>query len=158
VKEFLSQKGVTVREKNIEYDRAAAQEVMDKTGQMAVPVTVIGGETIVGFDRAQLEAVLARAQTGRRPSLGAAVADAAKITAVHGAGVILGAYVGKVKAGSVAEKIGLIQGDIITELNMQNIANAAALELALSKLRKGSRISVIFLRGSDKLSREGLFS
>ena len=157
MKEYLSQKGVTIREKNIEYDRLAAQELMDKTGQMAVPVTVIGGETIVGFDRAQLEAVLARVQTGRSPSLGAAVADAAKITARQGAGVILGAYVGKVRAGSVAEKLGLIQGDIITEVNVQNIANAAALELALSKLRKGSRLSVIFLRGSDKLSTEGLY-
>ena len=157
MKEFLSQKGVTIREKNIEYDRLAAQELMDKTGQMAVPVIVMGGETVVGFDRAQLEAVLARTQTGRRPSLGAAVADAAKITAVQGADVILGAFVGKVRAGSVAEKLGLIQGDIITEINMQNIANAAALGLALSKLSKGSRISVIFLRGSDKLSAEGLY-
>ena len=157
MKEFLSQKGVTIREKNIEYDRLAEQELMDKTGQMAVPVIVMGGETVVGFDRAQLEAVLARTQTGRRTSLGAAVADAAKITAVQGAGVILGAYVGKVRAGSVAEKLGLVQGDIITEVNMQNIANAAGLELALSKLRQGSRISVIFLRGNNKLSAEGLY-
>ncbi|MDO8715424.1 MAG: PDZ domain-containing protein [Dehalococcoidales bacterium] len=117
----------------------------------------MGGETVVGFDRAQLEAILARTQTGRRPSLGATVADAAKITARQGAGVILGAYVGKVRAGSVAGKLGLVPGDIITEINMQNIANAAALELALSKLRKGSRISVIFLRGSDKMSAEGLY-
>ena len=157
MKEYLSQKGVTIREKNIEYDRLAAQELMDKTGQMAVPVIVVGGETVVGFDRAQLEAILARAQTVPRPSFGAAVADAAKITAVQGAGVILGAYVGKVKAGSVAGKLGLVPGDIITGVNMQNIANAAALELALSKLRKGSRISVIFLRGSDKKSAEGLY-
>ena len=157
VKEFLSQKGVTIREKNIEYDQLAAQELMNKTGQMAVPVILIGGETIAGFDRARLDAVLARTQTGQRPSLGAAVADAAKITARWGSGVILGAYVGKVRDGSVAEKLGLIQGDIITEVNMQNIANAAALELALSKLRKGSRLSVIFLRGSDKLSAEGLY-
>ena len=157
MKEFLSQKGVTIREKNIDYDRVAMQELMDKTGQMAVPVIVMGGETVVGFDRPQLEAILARAKTGPRPSFGAAVADAAKITAVHGAGVILGAYVGKVRPGSAAEKLGLISGDIITEVNMQNIANAAALELALSKLRQGSRISVIFLRGSDKLSAEGLY-
>lgn len=157
VKEFLSQKGVTIREKNIEYDQLAAQELMNKTSQMAVPVIVIGGETIVGFDRAQLEAVLARNQEGQRPSLGAVVADAAKITARHGSGIILGAYVGKVRPGSVAEKLGLIQGDIITEVNMQNIANTAALELTLSKLRKGSRLSVVFLRGNNTLSAEGFY-
>jgi S1-C subfamily serine protease len=124
---------------------------------MAVPVTIIGGETVVGFDRARLENVLTRNRQEQRLSLGAAVADASKITARQGSGITLGAYVGKVKAGSVAEKLGLIQGDIITEINMQNIASAAALELTLSKLRNGSRLSVVFLRGNNKLSAEGMY-
>ena len=157
VKEFLSQKGITFREKDVERDPLAAQELMSKTGQMAVPVTLINGETIVGFDRARLEQVLARNQEGQRLSLGAAVADASKITARQGSGIILGAYVGKVRAGSVAEKLGLTQGDIITEVNMQNTANAAALESALYKLRKGSRLSVVFLRGNKELTAEGLY-
>jgi glutaredoxin len=55
VKEFLSQKGISFTEKDVSLDRLAAQEFMDKTGQMSVPVNVSGGETIVGFNRSRLE-------------------------------------------------------------------------------------------------------
>lgn len=55
VKEFLSQKGIGFREKDVSRDQLAAQELVSKTGQMGVPATVINGETIVGFDRARLE-------------------------------------------------------------------------------------------------------
>jgi glutaredoxin 3 len=157
VKEFLSQKGIGFREKDVSGDQLAAQELVSRTGQMSVPVTVIDGETIVGFDRPRLEEFLAHKQEAQRPSLGAAVADASKITARQGSGITLGAYVGKVRPGSVAEKLGLIQGDIITEVNMQNIANVADLERTLSKLKKGSRLSIVFLRGNKKLSAEGLY-
>lgn len=104
-----------------------------------------------------LRSWLAHKQEAQRLSLGAAVADATRITARQGSGITLGAYVGKVRAGSAAEKLGLVQGDIITEVNMQNIANAADLERTLSKLRRGSRLSVIFLRGNKKLAAEGLY-
>ncbi len=157
VKEFLSQRGVGFTEKDVSRDQLAAQEMVSKTRQMGVPVTIINGEAIVGFDRARLEQALAHKQEAQRPSLGAAVADAGKITARQGSGTTIGAYVGKVKAGSVAEKLGLVQGDIITEVNVQNIANAADLERTLHNLRSGSRLSVIFLRGNKKLSVEGLY-
>jgi len=157
VKEFLLQKGIGFREKDVSIDQLAAQELVSRTGQMGVPVTVIDNETIIGFDRARLESVLAYKQQMQRPSLGAAVADASKITSRQGSGITLGAYVGRVKSESTAEKLGLIQGDIIIEVNMQNIANAADLERILSKLGKGSRFSVVYLRGKKKLTAEGFF-
>jgi S1-C subfamily serine protease len=157
VKEFLSQKGVSFREKDVSRDQFAAQELVSRTGQAGVPVTVINGETIVGFDRARLEGALAQRQTGQRPSFGAAIADASKITARQGSGITLGAYVGRVRSGSIAETLGLTQDDIITEVNMQNIANASDLERALSELSKGSRLLVVFLRGNKKFAAEGLF-
>jgi S1-C subfamily serine protease len=76
---------------------------------------------------------------------------------MQGTGITLGAYVGKVRVGSVAERIGLDSGDIITELNMRNIANASDLEHALSSLSKGSRLSIIFLRGNKKKAVEGIY-
>jgi S1-C subfamily serine protease len=157
VKEFLSQKGIGFKEKDVSLDQLAARELVNKTGQMGVPVTIIGDETVVGFDRARLEQVLTHHQEAQRPSFGAAVADASKITARHGSGIILGAYIGKVKKGSVADKMGLIQGDIITEVNMQNTADAAGLERSLSQLSRGSRLSIVFLRGSKKLTSEGQY-
>lgn len=57
VKEFLSQKGVEFIEKNVQTDPSARKELMQK-GIMAVPVVVIGGETIVGFDRDRIEELL----------------------------------------------------------------------------------------------------
>jgi S1-C subfamily serine protease len=157
VKEFLSQKGIGFKEYDVSRDRVAAQELVNRTGQMGVPVTIIDGQTIIGFDRAQLEQVFSQEQGRQRPPFGAAIADASKITARQGVGITLGAYVGKVRPGSLAERVGLAQGDIITEVNVQPIANADSLEHALSKLNKGSRISLVFLRDNKTFRTEGTF-
>jgi len=58
VKEFLSQRGVPHTVKNIESDHAAMRELV-RLGFRSTPVTVIDGETVVGFDRERLEALLA---------------------------------------------------------------------------------------------------
>ncbi|MFC1978297.1 PDZ domain-containing protein [Chloroflexota bacterium] len=152
VKEFLSQKGVTYQEYDVSLDQNAARELVDRTGQMGVPVTIIDGQTIIGFDRAKLEQILSREQ---KPSLGAAVADASKITARLGTGITLGAYVGNVRPRSLAERLGLAAGDIITEVNMKRIANADDIESAVSKLSRGSRVSLVFIRGDKQFTTEG---
>ncbi|MFH1651836.1 MAG: PDZ domain-containing protein [Chloroflexota bacterium] len=123
---------------------------------MGVPVTVIDGQVVIGFDRARLEAVLSQRRETPRPSLGAAVADASKITARQGAGITLGAYVGGIRPGSAAARLGLQPGDIIAEVNHQNIANAADLERALAGLGQGSHLMVVFLRGDKRLAAEGV--
>ena len=155
VKEFLSQRGTGFEERDISRDPSAAQELVRSTGQMGVPVTVIDGQAIVGFDRARLEQLLTQSQVGQRPSFGASIADASKITAKQGSGITLGAYIGKVRAGSVAQRLGLAPGDIITELNLQRIANAGDLERTLANLNRGSRFSIVFLRGNKTMTTEG---
>lgn len=157
VKEFLSQKGVSFKEKDISRDQLAAQEMVSKTGQMGVPVTVIDGETIIGFDRARLENVLSHRPPEQRLSFGAAVADASKIMLRQGAGAILGAYIGRVRPGSLAEKMGLRTGDIITEIDKQNISNAGDLERVISGLKRGSRFLVVYIRGNEKRANEAVF-
>jgi S1-C subfamily serine protease len=154
VKEFLSQKGVKYKEYDVSLDQKAASELVNRTGQMGVPVTIIDGQRIIGFDRAQLEQALSREQ---RPSLGAVVADASKITAKQGTGITLGAYIGKIRSKSLAERLGLTAGDIVTEVNMQRITNADDLERVLSKLNKGSRISIVLIRGNKGFTTEGIF-
>jgi glutaredoxin 3 len=153
VKEFLSQRGVDFEERDVSRDRAFAQELVKSSGQMGVPVTIIDGQVVVGFDRARLEEVLTKG--GQHPSFGASIADASSITAKQGSGVTLGAYVGRVKPGSASARIGLAPDDIITELNLQPIANAGDLERALAKLDKGSRFSLVFLRGNETMTTEG---
>ena len=150
VKEFLSHRGISFEERDVSINRAFAQELANRTGQMGVPVIIIDGQTIIGFDRARLEQALSQ-----RPSFGASVADAEKITQKQGGSITSGAYVGNVRPDSVAEKVGLAPGDIITEVNMQHISNAEDLERVVTKLDKGNRISLVFLRGNKQLTAEG---
>lgn len=56
-KEYLTEKGIVFTEKNIQTDPSARKELMEK-GIMAVPVVVIDGETIVGFDKNRVDELL----------------------------------------------------------------------------------------------------
>jgi glutaredoxin len=49
---------VSFTAKNVADDTAAREELLAKTGRMAVPVIVVGDETIVGFDRGRLQRLL----------------------------------------------------------------------------------------------------
>jgi glutaredoxin 3 len=157
VKEFLSQRGVSFEERDVSRDPSYAQELVNSTGQMGIPVTIINGQMVVGFDRGRLEQLISQTQARPRPPFGASIADASRVAAARALGIILGAYVGRVRSDSVAERIGLAPGDVITELNMKPIANAGDLEDALSNLDSGSRFSLVFLRGNDTMTTEGLF-
>jgi glutaredoxin 3 len=157
VKEFLSQKGIGFEERDVSMNPSYAEELVRTTGQMGVPVTIINGEIVVGFDRARLEQLLAKTETKQPPSFGAYIADAGKITAKQGSGTTLGAYIGRIKTGSVAERIGLAPGDIITELNMKRIVNVNDFESVLTHLSRGSRFSLVFLRGNRTMTTEGVF-
>jgi S1-C subfamily serine protease len=156
VKEYLSQNRVSYQERDVSLNPAYAQELVNTTGQMGVPVTIIDQQAVIGFNRAQLEQLISQAQQGKHPSFGAAIADASKITAKQGSGITLGAYIGRVRPGSAAERLGLASGDIITELNMKNIANAGDLERALADLERGIRISITFLRGNNAFTAQGI--
>ena len=58
MKAWLSQKQVPFIEKNVREDQAALDE-LKRMGFNSVPVTVIGGERIVGFDQERLSKALA---------------------------------------------------------------------------------------------------
>jgi glutaredoxin-like YruB-family protein len=156
VKEFLSQRGIRFDERDVSRNSSYAQELVTSTGQMGVPVTIINGQIVIGFDRDRLEQLVTQPQTKRHPPFGASIADASKITAKQGMGIILGAYVGRVRRGSVADRIGLAPGDIITELNMKRVANAGDLQDALSNLTSGSHFSLVFLRSNETMTTEGV--
>lgn len=58
LKEYLSHKGVEYTEKDLTKDAEAQKWVLDHTGQLAVPVTDIDNNVIIGFDRPRIEALL----------------------------------------------------------------------------------------------------
>lgn len=56
-KDYLEEKGVEYTEKNVQTDKEARKELM-AMGHMGVPVVVIGGEEIVGFDKDKIDELL----------------------------------------------------------------------------------------------------
>ncbi|MEK7217356.1 MAG: glutaredoxin family protein [Chloroflexota bacterium] len=55
--EFLAARGVDYTERNIAEDPMAMAE-LEALGYFTTPVTIIDGEAVVGFDRANLERLL----------------------------------------------------------------------------------------------------
>jgi glutaredoxin 3 len=156
LKQFLVQRGVEFTEWDVSVDASAAAEMIKKTGQRGVPVTIIDDQVIVGFDRARLEHLLAAKGGTRPPSFGVKVADASKCAQKHGVIPIFGALVGGIKPGSPGERAGLKQDDVITEANLRRIHNVDDLEQALSNLSPGSRLTVVFQRGTDEYRAEAV--
>jgi glutaredoxin 3 len=57
-KNYLVQKGIRVKEIKVDRDPDAARDVVRMTGQMSVPVLLIGRVKITGFDKAKIDRVL----------------------------------------------------------------------------------------------------
>lgn len=129
-------------------DPAAAAEMVRISGQRGVPVTVIDGQPIVGFDRRRLDQVLAQASS---PRLGAAVADAAQMFARGRCSVEQGAYVGRVSRGSSAASAGLQPGDVIILLDGQHVVDAAGLEVMAKRFADGQAVPIRYLRGDQQI-------
>lgn len=52
---FLEQHNIAYQDIDVATDSAAREEMVRKTGQMAVPVIEIDGDIIVGYDEAKLK-------------------------------------------------------------------------------------------------------
>ena len=57
-KEFFQEHGVEYEEKNVAQDEEARERMIQKSGQMGVPVIEVGDEVVVGFDKKKLSALL----------------------------------------------------------------------------------------------------
>jgi glutaredoxin-like YruB-family protein len=58
VKELLDEKGVEYEDINAAEEQDEFGKVVEKSGQMGVPQTVIGDNVIVGFDKEAIEKAL----------------------------------------------------------------------------------------------------
>lgn len=157
MKEFLSQRGVMWAEKYVDDDRAAAIEMVRRSGQRGVPVTIIGDEVVVGFDKPRLERILAsmkaaQASSGgrkKRRSLGAKVADASRY-AMPGGAAVEGAYIGGVNRGSPAEAAGLGVGDVIIAVAGREVSSVDDLASALAASPGETGVTLTVARGKTR--------
>jgi S1-C subfamily serine protease len=141
---------VKFTEYDVSRDQQAAEEMVKESGQMGVPVTIIDGQVVVGFDRGRLQELLA----GGKIHFGLKVADADRIAQKQGAIPVFGALVGEVALGSLGEKAGLNPGDIITEISGRRISNAADVSKVLGEFKSGSVMTILFLRGDSTRKSE----
>ena len=58
-REYFPRKGISYTDIDVAQDREKAREMAEKSGQMSVPVIIIDGEIVVGFNQVQLDKLLA---------------------------------------------------------------------------------------------------
>lgn len=58
VKQYLKQQRIRFREVDVSKDSKAAEDMVRKTGQQGVPVILINGRPVVGFDKAKIDRLL----------------------------------------------------------------------------------------------------
>jgi len=144
---------VVYKEYDVSRDSAAAEEMVKLSGQMGVPVTVIDGQVVVGFDRNRIRDLLS---AGQSPTirLGLKIADASATAPQMGVNPTPGAIIGEVSPGLLGEKAGLKSGDIITEINGKKINNAADMESTLAGTQSGNIVTILFLRDGQTRKSE----
>ena len=141
-KSFLQERGVKYTEFDVSRDRNAAQQMVNLTGQMGVPVITVDDQVIVGFDRQRLQSLLAAA--GPKP-----LKFGLKIGNAPGGGAVIGA----VANGGIGARAGLTSGDVVTALNSQPVRSAEEMERFLAKVTAGSIVTFRFSRsGQDRKS------
>ncbi len=57
-KEYFKEKSVAYNEVDVAVDQKAAEYMVEKSGQLGVPVIDIDGKFIVGFDKTKIDAAL----------------------------------------------------------------------------------------------------
>lgn len=57
-KDFLTSKGIPFEDFNVATDLEKRKEMMDKSGQMGVPVIFIEDQMVVGFDKDKIVSLL----------------------------------------------------------------------------------------------------
>lgn len=57
-KEYFDQNGVKYEDINLSLNPQRSSEVLEKSGQMGVPVILVDGEVVVGFNKPKLASAL----------------------------------------------------------------------------------------------------
>ncbi len=149
VKAYLTQRGVSFTEYDVSRDPQAAAEMVRLSGQRGVPVVLIDGQVVVGFNQPLLDQLLARQTT--RPKLGAMIADAGRITARKRLPLPAGAYVGRVDSGSAAALAGLQPGDVIVQLAGQPVRTDRDVDRIMANVRFGQTVDLLAWRDGQTI-------
>jgi glutaredoxin 3 len=59
-KDYLTKKGISFTEYDVIKDEEAAREMIEKLGQMSVPIIIIDGDIVAGFNQELIDKLLAK--------------------------------------------------------------------------------------------------
>lgn len=150
VKAYLHQRGVPFIEYDVSQDSQAAAEMVRLSGHQGVPVVLIDGKVVVGFNRPLIDQLLAQRET-QPPRLGAAIADAGRIAAKRDLQFPDGAYVGRVDPGSVADASGLRPGDVIVQMAGQAVRADQDVDRIMANVRFGQVVDLLAWRNGQTI-------
>lgn len=157
-KDYLKSRNVPFIEKRVDEDMAAAQEMIEISGQQGVPVVSTEREVVVGFDQLRLARIADRFSGPKRPAFGVLGANAEDYFARHpdkrpsDDTDIKGVFVGQVKPSSVAQRAGIQPGDVIQAMANKRVRNMYAMDQLMETVKTGDVISVRVLRGSEDVN------
>ena len=57
-KEYLSQKGIIYVDHDVAKDKERLKEMMQKSGQLGVPVILVNNDILIGFNQSKLDKLL----------------------------------------------------------------------------------------------------
>lgn len=119
-KMYFNRRNVRFTEIDVGREQQAAIEMVNLSGQQGVPVIVIDGQVVLGFNQPAIEQHLQQ-RASHPPRLGIAVAEARQVAARKGVQLPDGAYVGRVNVASTAAYAGVHVRDVIVQLAGQAV-------------------------------------
>jgi glutaredoxin-like YruB-family protein len=156
-KSYLKENNVPFVEKDVSIDRAAAMEMVRRSGQQGVPVITTNAEVIVGFDQVRLAKIAKEFSGPKRPPLGLLAADAESYLARHPEIAAKfppgtkGVYVGDIRPGSVAEKSAVQRGDIVAAVAGKRVRNMTDLDRIIDTISAGQTVTVRVVREQENI-------
>jgi glutaredoxin 3 len=149
-KAYLKQRGMSFVEFDVSRDPQKAAEMMQVSGQRGVPVILIDGQLILGFNEPMIAQLLDR-RAARPPRLGVSIADSSRIAEKKASSLPRGAYVGKVNLSSSAALAGVRPGDVIIQLAGQAIHSDQDVHRVSAGIRYDQDVELVVWRNGQTI-------
>ena len=149
-KAYLKQRGAPFVEFDVSRDPQKATEMVQVSGQRGVPVLLIDGQVVLGFNEPMIAQLLDQRAT-RPPRLGVSIADSSRIAERKASSLPRGAYVGKVNPASSSALAGMRPGDVIVQLAGEAIHSDQDVHRVSAGIRYDHEVDVVVWRSGQTI-------
>ena len=155
-KMYFNRRHVRYIEIDVSRDQQAAIDMVQLSGQQGVPVIVVDGQVVLGFNQPAVEQLLQQ-RASHPPRLGVAVASAKQVAANKSIDLPAGAYVGRVTPFLAGALAGLRAGDVITQLAGQPVRSDQDVHAIMRSQRHGQTINLLAWRNGQTIGMQVQF-